>query len=172
MVHLGTVTPQYRRVYKFGLFEADLDQGTLARQGSPVKLQEQPFRILALLLEARGDILTRDDLRRKIWPEGTFVEFDGSLNTALMKLRAALNDSADNPVFIETVPRKGYRFIAPIELSASEERPITTAVHIASTDADLDGLELPLEGELRKPAAVASTQRQAGRKISPLWWEA
>jgi len=170
---LNTVTPQNRRVYKFGLFEADLDQGTLARQGSPVKLQEQPFRILSLLLEARGDILTREDLRRKIWPEGTFVEFDGSLNTALMKLRAALNDSADNPVFIETVPRKGYRFIAPIELCATDDQSITTAVHIASADADLDGLELPLvEGEPLSRTPVAVSQQHANKKISPHWWEA
>ena len=170
---MNTVTPQNRRVYKFGLFEADLDQGTLARQGSPVKLQEQPFRILSLLLEARGDILTREDLRRKIWPEGTFVEFDGSLNTALMKLRAALNDSADNPVFIETVPRKGYRFIAPIELCATDDQSITTAVHIASADADLDGLELPLvEGEPLSRTPVAVSQQHANKKISPHWWEA
>src|ERR1700690_2799825 len=90
------------RQFKFGLFEADLDQGTLTRQGTIVKLQEQPFRILALLLEAQGEVLSRDDLRKQIWPEGTFVEFDGSLNTALMKLRAALNDNPENPVFIET----------------------------------------------------------------------
>src|SRR6516164_948795 len=116
-------TPE-RRVYRFGLFEADLEQGTLTRQGAAVKLQEQPFRVLALLLEARGQLLTREELRRKIWPEGTFVEFDGSMNTALMKLRAALNDSPDNPVFIETVPKKGYRFIAPVELA--ENPTITT----------------------------------------------
>src|SRR5215472_2528828 len=119
------------RVYRFGLFEADLAQGTLTRQGAAVKLQEQPFRILALLLEARGEVLTREELRKKIWPDGTYVEFDGSMNTALMKLRAALNDSADNPVFIETVPRKGYRFIAPVELCIVESPSITTNIRIA-----------------------------------------
>ena len=97
---------------------------TLTRQGLPVKLQEQPFRILALLLESSGEIVGREDLRKKIWPDGTYVEFDGSLNTALMKLRAALNDSADNPRFIETVPRKGYRFIAP-----AGTRPHRRTVH-------------------------------------------
>jgi DNA-binding winged helix-turn-helix (wHTH) protein len=85
---------QDRRLYRFGLFEADLGQGTLNRQGTPVKLQEQPFRILALLLETPGEVLSREDLRKRIWPEGTFVEFDGSLNTALMKLRSALSDNA------------------------------------------------------------------------------
>ena len=95
-----TAPEQDRRVYRFGLYEADLEQGTLSRQGTPVKLQEQPFRILSLLLEMPGEVLSREELRRRIWPEGTFVEFDGSLNTALMKLRAALNDNAENPIFI------------------------------------------------------------------------
>jgi Tol biopolymer transport system component/DNA-binding winged helix-turn-helix (wHTH) protein len=108
----GTFT---RRLYRFGLYEADVDGGAVTRQGVPVKLQEQPFRILVLLLEARGELISREELQKKLWPEGTYVEFEGSLNTALMKLRAALNDNPDNPIFIETVPRKGYRFIAPIE---------------------------------------------------------
>ena len=84
---MNTTLPSSRRVYRFGLYEADAEQGTLTRQGIPVKLQEQPFRILALMLEAPGEILTREDVRRKIWPEGTYVEFDGCMNTALMKLR-------------------------------------------------------------------------------------
>ena len=98
----------------------DLEQGTLSRQGTLVKLQEQPFRVLTLLLEAAGEVVSREDLRKRIWPEGTFVEFDGSLNTALMKLRAALNDNPENPVFIETVPRRGYRFIAPVEVANTD----------------------------------------------------
>jgi DNA-binding winged helix-turn-helix (wHTH) protein len=143
---VDTTTQQDRRLYRFGLFEADLEQGTLSRQGTPVKLQEQPFRILALLLEAPGEVLSREDLRKKIWPEGTFVEFDGSLNTALMKLRSALNDNAENPVFIETVPRRGYRFIAPVEIVALEPSPLMTAIRIESAD-EREALELPLEGD-------------------------
>src|SRR5215475_250242 len=123
---MPAIPSQDRRLYRFGLFEADLEQGTLTRQGLPVKLQEQPFRILALLLETPGEVLSREDLRRRIWPEGTFVEFDGSLNTALMKLRAALNDNAENPVFIETVPRRGYRFIAPVEITKSDTPTLMT----------------------------------------------
>src|SRR6516162_8274901 len=126
-------TPE-RRVYRFGLFEADLEQGTLTRQGTPVKLQEQPFRILALLLEAPGEVLSREDLRKRVWPEGTFVEFAGSLNTALMKLRAALNDNAENPVFIETVPRRGYRFIAPVEIIKPDAPQVMTAIRIESAE--------------------------------------
>jgi len=151
-----------RRVYRFGLFEADLEVGTLTRQGTAVKLQEQPFRILALLIESPGEILSREELRKNIWPDGTYVEFDGSLNTALMKLRAALNDSADNPRFIETVPRKGYRFIAPVEISKIESGTLTTAVRVESGEM-LD--------EPRAAVDVSSLGHPAGR-TGPHWWEA
>jgi DNA-binding winged helix-turn-helix (wHTH) protein len=104
-----------RRVYRFGLFQVDLDGGKLLRQGVPVKLQEQPLRVLCLLLERPGEIVSREELRQSLWPEGTHVEFDGSLNAALKRLRFAIGDDADNPIFIETVPRRGYRFIAPVE---------------------------------------------------------
>jgi Tol biopolymer transport system component/DNA-binding winged helix-turn-helix (wHTH) protein len=110
-----------RKICRFGLYEADLAAARLTKQGIPIKLQEQPFRILALLLERAGEMVTREELRSLLWPEGTYVEFDGSLNTALMKLRAALNDDPDNPRFIETVPRKGYRFIAPVHFLANRD---------------------------------------------------
>jgi len=159
---------QLRRIFRFGLFEADLDLGTLTRQGVPVKMQEQPFRILSLLLEARGEILTREELRKKIWPEGTFVEFDGSMNTALMKLRAALNDNADNPLFIETVPRKGYRFIAPVEMARTEATTITTAIRIEAPEGVL--LDSP-------PVSASSTASESAglaiaitrKSVSPRW---
>ncbi len=82
---------------RFGLFEADLGRGTLSRQGTRLKLQVQPFRILALLLQQPGEIVTREQCRQALWPEGTHVNFDGSLNAALKKLRAALQDEAENP---------------------------------------------------------------------------
>lgn len=104
-----------RLVYRFGLFQADPEAGKLLRQGSPVKLQEQPLRVLGLLLEHPGEIVTREQLRQSLWPEGTYVEFEGSLNAALKRLRSALGDDADNPIFIQTVPRRGYRFIAPVQ---------------------------------------------------------
>lgn len=104
-----------RRVYRFGLFQVESEGGKLLRQGAPVKLQEQPLRVLCLLLERPGEIVTREELRQSLWPEGTYVEFDGSLNAALKRLRFALGDDADNPIFIETVPRRGYRFLAPVE---------------------------------------------------------
>jgi len=101
---------------RFGLFEADLGRGTLSRQGIRIHIQEQPFRILSMLLRKNGEIVTREQLRQALWPEGTHVNFDGSLNAALKKLRAALQDDAENPRFIETVPRQGYRFVAPIHV--------------------------------------------------------
>ena len=104
-----------KRAYRFGLFHVDPDGGKLLRQGVPVRLQEQPLRVLCILLERRGEIVSREELRQSLWPEGTYVEFDGSLNAALKRLRFALGDDADNPIFIETVPKRGYRFIAPVE---------------------------------------------------------
>lgn len=160
-----------RRLFRFGLFEADLEVGTLTRQGVPVKLQEQPFRILSLLLEARGEVLTREQLRKNIWPEGTYVEFDGSMNTALMKLRAALNDSADNPLFIETVPRKGYRFIAPAEFVEVENPTITTAIRIESQEDVLGELQVPLVAE-RTAEIGRPEKRTIENRLGPHWWEA
>src|SRR6202171_6122224 len=101
---------------KFGLFEVDLGRSTLSRQGIRIKIQEQPFRILEMLLRQNGEIVKREQLRQALWPEGTHVNFEGSLNAALKKLRAALQDDAENPRFIETVPRQGYRFLAPIQI--------------------------------------------------------
>lgn len=99
---------------RFGTFEVDLRAGELRKQGKRIKLQDQPFQVLGILLQWSGDVVTREELRSQIWPEDTFVDFDNSLNTAINKLREALGDSADNPRFIETLPRRGYRFIAPV----------------------------------------------------------
>src|SRR5580700_2718464 len=117
---------QFKSTYRFGLFEADLASGELLRQGSRVRVQDQPFRVLTILLERAGEIVSREELQQKLWPADTYVEFDGSLNAALKKLRSALGDSADNPIFIETVPKRGYRFIAPVTFD--EEPAGETAV--------------------------------------------
>jgi DNA-binding winged helix-turn-helix (wHTH) protein len=104
-----------RRVVRFGVFEADLAAGELRKNGVRVRLQEQPFQVLALLLERPGDVVTREDVRQKLWPADTFVDFDHSLNTAINKLREALGDSATSPRYVETLARRGYRFLAPVE---------------------------------------------------------
>jgi DNA-binding winged helix-turn-helix (wHTH) protein/tetratricopeptide (TPR) repeat protein len=99
---------------RFGVFEVDVRSGELRKQGVRIKLQEQPFHVLTVLLQRPGEVVTREELRNQNWPADTFVDFDNSLNTAINKLREALGDSADNPRFIETLPRRGYRFIAPV----------------------------------------------------------
>ena len=97
-----------------GLFEIDIASGELYKSGRKVALQEQPFRILTILLQRPGELVTRQDLQNRLWPGDTYVGFDEGLNVAIRKLRAAFSDSAENPRFIETIPRRGYRFIAPI----------------------------------------------------------
>ena len=116
------------RVVRFGLFEVDLDGNELRKRGVRLKLQDQPQSLLKILLEHPGALVTRDDLRNRLWKPGTFVEFDHSLNTAMMRLREALGDSSDNPMFIETVPRKGYRFIAPVHEAEREIPPVKLEV--------------------------------------------
>ena len=100
---------------RFGVFAADLAAGELRKSGVRVRLQEQPFQVLALLLERPAEVVTREDLRQKLWPADTFVDFDHSLNTAVNKLREALGDSASSPRYVETLARRGYRFLAPVE---------------------------------------------------------
>jgi TolB-like protein/DNA-binding winged helix-turn-helix (wHTH) protein/Tfp pilus assembly protein PilF len=115
-----------RKIARFGLFEADLEQGVLTKRGLRIRLQDQPFQVLVLLLQRPGELVTREELRQKLWAADTYVEFDDGLNTAIKKLRTALSDDADNPRFIETVPRRGYRFLAPVTLSAHRV-PLDTA---------------------------------------------
>jgi len=102
-------------VVRFGVFEVDLRSGELRKYGSKVKLQDQPFQVLAMLLERPGEVVTREELRVRIWPSGVFVDYDRSLNRAINKLREALGDSPENPRFIETLARRGYRFLVPVE---------------------------------------------------------
>ncbi|MGD0580363.1 MAG: winged helix-turn-helix domain-containing protein [Bryobacteraceae bacterium] len=103
-------------VVRFGIFEADLASGELRKRGRRVPLQDQPFQILAILLRRRGELVTREELQQALWPADTFVEFEHGINMAVQRLRQALGDSADSPRYIETLPRKGYRFIAPVEV--------------------------------------------------------
>src|SRR5258708_9814196 len=100
--------------YRFGVFEADSRTGELLKQGRRVKLRGRPFDILLLLLERRGDVVSREELREHLWAADTFVDFDHGLNAAVNRLREALGDSAENPRFVETLPKRCYRFIAPL----------------------------------------------------------
>ena len=103
-----------QELIRFGLFEFDLTAGQLTRQGTKLRLPQQPLQLLAILLERPGEILTRDELRQRLWPSDVFVDFDHGLNKSIQKLRDALGDSAASPRYIQTIPRVGYRFIAPV----------------------------------------------------------
>jgi Tol biopolymer transport system component/DNA-binding winged helix-turn-helix (wHTH) protein len=170
------------RTRRFGAFEIDLVAGELRRNGLKVKLQEQPLQVLGLLLERPGEVVSRDDLRNRLWPADTFVDFDHSLNAAIKRLRDGLGDSAENPRFVETVARRGYRFLAPVsigpangnraveERAASKEsarrpkRRIPMGWIVAATAAIalvLFGLKLGLLLGRRPPAALRISQLTA-----------
>ncbi len=118
---------------RFGLFELNSDVGELLRAGRRVHLQDQPLRILTLLAERPGELVTRGELRAALWPAGTYVDFDDGLNAAIKKLRAALGDSSENPRFIETVPRRGYRFIAPVTTAEIVPARAETSLRLTAT---------------------------------------
>src|SRR6202045_1946019 len=115
------------RFLRFGVFEVDLTAGELRKSGARIRLQEQPFQVLTALLQNAGQVVTRDELRKRIWPADTFVDFDHSLNTAVNKIRESLGDSASSPRFVETLARRGYRFIAPVDSGAARENDATTS---------------------------------------------
>jgi DNA-binding winged helix-turn-helix (wHTH) protein len=146
-VRLSAMAATGNARYKFGLFEANLDSGELFRNGQKLRLQEQPFQVLVVLLERSGELVTREELRQRIWATDTFVDFDHSLNTAVNKLRDTLGDGAANPRFIETLPRRGYRFIAPVQsvptetVNESPDQPESTSP-ISPNKTD-DESELP-----------------------------
>jgi cholera toxin transcriptional activator len=106
-----------KRIFRFGVFEAEASSGELRKAGTRLRLQGQPFQVLLLLLERSGDVITREEIREKLWPSDTFVDFDHSLNSIVNKIREALNDSAANPRFVETLAKRGYRFLVPVALS-------------------------------------------------------
>ena len=126
----------FRRI-KFGVFEADLRTGELTKLGKRVRLQEQPFQLLAMLLEKPGELVIREELRERLWPK-TIVDFDHGLNKAISKVREALGDSAENPRFIETVASRGYRFLADVAV-VQDEQPRDAAGDLA-THETLDAL--------------------------------
>ncbi len=140
----------------------DLRSGELQKQGRKIRLEGQPVQVLMCLLENPGELVTREELHRKLWPEDTFVNFEHGLNAAVKRLRQALNDSADNPRFVETLPRRGYRFIAPIQVVSGNVVPGSEAVPTPSAanplpegidQEQVDSSDTPLVSEPSAPAA-------------------
>src|SRR5450755_2273992 len=121
---------------RFGIFEVDLQSGELRRQGFKVKLQEQPLQVLVMLLERPGEVVAREDLQRRLWPGDTFVHFERGLNRAINKLREALGDDAESPHFIQTLPRRGYRFLASVEKYAPPKLDVVPDSRGATTAGD------------------------------------
>ncbi|MGH9589671.1 MAG: winged helix-turn-helix domain-containing protein [Terracidiphilus sp.] len=118
--------PHPARSYRFGAFEADAATGELRRQGIRIKLNTQPFQLLILLLDRSGELLTRDQIARELWPDGTFVDYEHGVNSAINRIREALGDTATNPRFVETLARRGYRFVAAVERIGTEHATSTT----------------------------------------------
>jgi DNA-binding winged helix-turn-helix (wHTH) protein len=163
-----------RRMVRFGVYELDLASGELRKGGLKIRLSGQPFQVLAMLLERSGQVVTREELQKKLWPEGTFVDFDHSLNTAINKIREALGDSAENPRFVETLSRRGYRFIASVEsigpsvaaakpeLAPSEQTDSLVGEPIAGSSGRLE----PIESTQAVPAQTPLAKRKIATFIS------
>ena len=157
---------------RFGVYEVDLRAGELRKRGRKVRLQEKPFQILVALLERPGEVVTREELHRRLWPPDTFVDFDGSLNAATNKLREALGDSAEHPRFVETLPRRGYRFIGPVEkpVQAAATAAVGSGISDDLTPSTQSGAAL-IEGiaPLAHPAEGVATLSRSHRYRTPLW---
>src|ERR1017187_3533821 len=152
----------------FGDFEVDLASGELRRQGVRIKLQEQPFQALAALIERPGEVLTRRELQQRIWPGETTVDFDRGLNKAINRLREALGDDADEPLFIETLPQRGYRFLAKVETAPIPSPPRIESIavlpleNLSSNPGDeyfSDGMTEELIGEIARIGSLRVISR-------------
>ena len=154
-----------------GLFEVDLVSGEVLRQGRKVPLQEQPFRVLSLLLERPGQVVTREDLQSRLWPADTYVSFDEGLNTAIRKLRVLFGDSADNPRFIETIPRRGYRFIAPVKELAESEEQSPALKSAASLHVDSPVLDSPSPPAVQNDLTHTVSRPERAEETRSRRWE-
>jgi DNA-binding winged helix-turn-helix (wHTH) protein/Tol biopolymer transport system component len=167
------------KVIRFGVFELDLQGGELRKSGLRMKLQEQPFQVLAALLERPGELVSKEELRKRLWPDDTFVDFDHGLGSAINRLRDALGDSAENPRFVETLPRRGYRFIAPVDAGVGLAPPKVApdgqvtgggtaapqghSEGVLERDTDSGRLSRVAGQEVREPATSKVTRAQRTR---------
>jgi cholera toxin transcriptional activator len=155
--------PQTVRRYRFGAFEADAATGELRRQGVRVRLNSQPFQVLLLLLERPGEVLTREEISRELWSDGTIVDYEHGVNSAVNRLREALGDTANNPRFVETLARRGYRFLAPVE-----RIPVSSG-EAQKEEESGSGLATPTAREERPAQAETSPERsEVGAPGTPI----
>ena len=150
--------PRSAPCYRFGTFEADAATGELRRQGLRVKLNTQPFQVLLMLLARPGELLTREEICRELWPDGTFVDYEHGVNSAVNRIREALGDTAASPRFVETLARRGYRFVAPVERISAEPMP----ARIASGE-----VPSPMAAESVTPASTQQTSAATEPETKP-----
>ena len=150
-------------IFRFGAYEVDRSSGELRKSGLRLRVQEQPFQVLLVLLERPGEVVTREELRQKLWPADTFVDFDHSLNTVINKLREALSDSATNPRFIETLARRGYRFLAHVEFVEKHAAPDFPST-AATTTTEIPEETAPVS-VLTRPEDVPAVRRRYVRAL-------
>jgi DNA-binding winged helix-turn-helix (wHTH) protein len=149
------------RRYRFGEYELDTDAGELRRHASRLKLQPQPFKLLVLLVRRAGSLVTREEIRHELWTDGTFVDFEQAVNFCIKQIRDVLRDQADRPLYVQTVPKRGYRFIAPVETNGpTQHRQVTS-----------DGTTVRLQKALWANIAelrVAETRRRRNLRVAAL----
>jgi DNA-binding winged helix-turn-helix (wHTH) protein len=159
--------PSPARRYRFGAFEADAATGELRRQGIRIKLNAQPFQVLLMLLDRPGQLLTREEISRELWPDGTFVDYEHGVNSAVNRIREALGDTAGNPRFVETLARRGYRFAAPVERIVLNEDPSLPKSESWSPMAT-EQLALPAEPESKLPFRILASPEELPKASYPV----
>ncbi len=163
---MGASTPPDR--LRFGVFEIDRRTGEVRRQGVRIKVAVQPFQILSTLVDRPGELVTREELRQRLWPSDTFVDFEHSLNSAVKKLRLALGDTAGAPVFIETLPRRGYRFLPPVEalIEPSSNRSQEAERHPGTRRAAVIGVALTVTAVVVTLVVFRITARSVASNVT------
>ncbi|MGA3371990.1 MAG: transcriptional regulator [Terracidiphilus sp.] len=157
--------PRPARRYRFGVFEADSATGELRRQGIRIKLNAQPFQVLLMLLERPGQLLTREEISRELWPDGTFVDYEHGVNSAVNRIREALGDTAGNPRFVETLARRGYRFVAPVERIALGEAPSLPA---SAPSLPPEQTAIPSEPETKLRSRILASPEELPKASYPV----
>jgi DNA-binding winged helix-turn-helix (wHTH) protein len=159
--------PVMRMIFRFGLFELETESAQLLKSGRIVRIQQQPFKLLCLLITQAGKVVSRDDIRSALWPAETFVDYDQGVNFAMKQVREALGDDAEHAVYIQTVPKRGYRFIAPVDAGAGGAAEAVPS-NPSGTDLNLQKVLWSNIAELRLAEVERARRRQSAR-VAMLW---